>query len=199
MGRYDRPLQESITSSSHGPRIWLLVRPTQRNYFMNYRGPGFLAVHDVAPPPTPLPSVSPTGDTVRLRKRGHLLPGREGGGYDKRAKSIKIRPQESLVLYKSFSTLWAKQFNIWTIGAKERSLRSTEFVAQRFLGNSSLCWRCVPFMPYSTVFWEPCVSQSVMNLHRIYRKVKASLLYLQVLLCLRVVFKDWNCVEVEIV
>ncbi len=43
--------------------------------------------------------------TGRLRKRDNLADGR-GGGWRGRAWSRIIRPQESLVLYKSFNTLW---------------------------------------------------------------------------------------------
>ncbi len=61
------------------------------------------------PPPLqhpPSPSVSSTGDTQdsgRLKKRDNLLNGREGGGG---GLSKVIRQRESLVLHKSFNTLW---------------------------------------------------------------------------------------------
>jgi hypothetical protein len=56
-------------------------------------------------PAPPLRSVSSTGGhTGRLRKRDNLLTG-GGRGRGRWARSWIIRPQESLVLYKSFNTL----------------------------------------------------------------------------------------------
>ncbi len=77
-----------------------------REYWMVYRGPGFLAVIWVGSSPTPPPSPVSKLErrrTGRLRKRAKL-PTEEGG---KRAgeEPNRRRPRESLVLYKSVNTL----------------------------------------------------------------------------------------------
>ncbi len=69
-------------------------RGTSREYWILYRGPGFLAVVLIWFLAHPLlPSENSTGDT------------QEGGG-GKGAGEEPIRLQESMVLYKSFITLW---------------------------------------------------------------------------------------------
>ncbi len=65
-----------------------------REYWMIYRGSGFLGVVWFSSPP-PLPSVSSTGDT----NEDNLFTG-EGGGRNEIG-----RRRESLVLYKSFNTI----------------------------------------------------------------------------------------------
>jgi hypothetical protein len=61
-------------------------------------GQAFLRPYDSAPRPPPLMSVSSTGDRQQDRKIGNLL---SEGGLGGRGVE-----QESLVLYKSFNTLW---------------------------------------------------------------------------------------------
>jgi hypothetical protein len=58
--------------------------PPTREYLMIYRGPGFLAVYDLDPPPSPHPP-SPVSKldrrhTGRLRKRENFLTGEGTGG-----------------------------------------------------------------------------------------------------------------------
>ncbi len=71
-------------------------------------GQAFSRSFSFAPRPPPLPP-SPVRNldrrhTGRLRKRGNFLKGEGGRGW---ARSRIIRPQKSLVLYKSFfNTLW---------------------------------------------------------------------------------------------
>jgi hypothetical protein len=79
-----------------------------REYWFNYRVPGFLAIvwfcsSSTPPPraPSPLPSVGPTGDTQENWER-------EG------ERSQIIRRRVCLVLYKSFNTLWL-QVTITTV------------------------------------------------------------------------------------
>ncbi len=67
------------------------------------------------PPPPPPPHSFPISNldrrhTGRLRKRDNLLKGEGGRGW---ARSRIIRPQESLVLYKSFNTLWGGGDVVW--------------------------------------------------------------------------------------
>jgi hypothetical protein len=69
---------------------------------MIYRGPGFLAILWFGSSPPPLPSVSSTGDTQEDWEKKPTW-WQKGGG---RGRSRIIRPQESLVLFKSFNTLW---------------------------------------------------------------------------------------------
>ncbi len=80
-----------------------------RDYWIIYRGPGFLAVLWFGSSPTPsnppLPSVCWTGDTQGLRNRDNLLT-EEGEGKGMRSQIIWL--QESLVLYKSLNTLCLK-------------------------------------------------------------------------------------------
>jgi hypothetical protein len=76
--------------------------------WMIYRGPGFFATVSFGstPPPPTLLSCQYKLDqrpTARLRKRDNLLSQEGGRGW---ARSQIIRPQESLVLYKPFNTLW---------------------------------------------------------------------------------------------
>ncbi len=80
-----------------------------RDCWMIYRGPCFLAVvwfgSSPPPPPSPpLPSGSSTGDTQEDWERGVGVEG-EWVGW---GRSQIIRPQESVVLYKSFffKILW---------------------------------------------------------------------------------------------
>jgi len=76
---------------------WTVVT---RECWMIYRGPGFLAVvwfgSSCPFPPSPVSKL----DRRHTRRRG-------GRGW---ARSRIIRLQESLVLYKSFNTLWLKRF-----------------------------------------------------------------------------------------
>jgi hypothetical protein len=91
-----------------------------REYWMIYRGPGFLAVvwfGSSSFPATPFPShVSKLdGDTQEDWERETTFwreRGREGGWVRIRI----IRPQKSMmvVLYKSFNTLWLSPYNIRT-------------------------------------------------------------------------------------
>ncbi len=59
------------------------------------------------PPSPPFPAISFRPHTGGLRKRDKLLMGEGGRGW---ARSRIIRPQESLVLYKLFTTLWSRPF-----------------------------------------------------------------------------------------
>ncbi len=89
---------------SNGSILWWI---TCREYWIIYRGPSFLVVVWFGS----MPALSPVSKlnrrhTGRLRKRDNLLTG-EGGGWESgRALSRIIRTEESLVLYKSFNTLW---------------------------------------------------------------------------------------------
>jgi hypothetical protein len=67
---------------------------------MIYRGPGFLAVICLAPPLPP--SKRGRRHTGRIRERDNLLTRWGGLGW---VRTRNIRPQESLVLYESLSTL----------------------------------------------------------------------------------------------
>jgi hypothetical protein len=79
-----------------------------RVYGMIYRGPGFRSSDSAPRPPPPLSKLDRC-HTGRLGKRGSLLSRETGGrGW---AWSRIIRPQESLVLYKSFKTLWVHPWN----------------------------------------------------------------------------------------
>ncbi len=76
-----------------------------REYWMICRGVVFLT--DIWFCSSPAPSLSPVSKLDqwhpgRLKKKGQLADGGRRG----RGRSPIIRPQESLVLYKSFSTLW---------------------------------------------------------------------------------------------
>ncbi len=77
-------------------------------YWTFYRGPGVLAViwFDSTPAPSPSSPVSKLDKIGRLRKTGSLLTGEGGRGW---AWSRIIWPQESLALYKSFTTLCDSQ------------------------------------------------------------------------------------------
>jgi hypothetical protein len=71
------------------------------------------------PTPPPLPSVSSTSESHRkTEKKRQLSDWRGGKGW---ARSRILRPQESLVLYKSFNTLWFVQSTHLTI---EKALRA---------------------------------------------------------------------------
>jgi hypothetical protein len=85
-------------------QLFLLLHFTE--YWMIYRGPGFLAVvwlGSLPNPPPPLPSVSATGDTRSLRKREYLPTGEGGGGVGRGAESWDSKKTRSL--FKSFNTL----------------------------------------------------------------------------------------------
>ncbi len=80
--------------------------PTARRYWMLYRGPGFLAVVycDCMPHPAPFHQLARPATYKKTGKKKQLAHGiREGGG-GLRSSPI-MRPQESLVLCKSFTTL----------------------------------------------------------------------------------------------
>ncbi len=89
---------------------FLLLVQHCREYWIIHRAPYFLAVEwfgSSATPYPPLSSVSSAGDTQEdCESETTLLTG-EGGGWRGRAWSRIIRPQERLVLYKSFNTLCA--------------------------------------------------------------------------------------------
>ncbi len=72
---------------------------TAREYWMIYRGPGFLAIVWFGSPPTPSPSVSSTGDAPEDWERETTCWREKVGG------SQIIRWLESLVLWKSFNIL----------------------------------------------------------------------------------------------
>ncbi len=71
---------------------------------MIYRGPSFFAVVLFGSYPPPLSSVSSTTHKKDVKER-QLADGK-GGGEGGEFRSQIIRPQESLVFYKSFYTLW---------------------------------------------------------------------------------------------
>ncbi len=82
-----------------------------KEYWMIYRGPGFLAVKWFAsspapPPPNSLPSVSSTGDTQEDWERETTCWRERGGGGGWGATAKR------LVKYKSFNILWAAIRNI---------------------------------------------------------------------------------------
>ncbi len=76
-------------ASCHATFAWVYIR----EYWMIYRGPSFLAVVWFGSSPTPFPL---------SRLQGVCLSERGEGGW---AWSQILRPQEYLVLYKSFNTL----------------------------------------------------------------------------------------------
>ncbi len=81
--------------------------PESIEWFIDGHGQAFSRSrsYDLAPFPPPSPvNMTDRRHTGRLRKRDNLLPGEGGkGGW---ARSWIIRPQESLILYKSFNALW---------------------------------------------------------------------------------------------
>ncbi len=80
-----------------------------RKYCMIYRGPGILAVVWFGPSSTPSPSpVSKLSLLLPVCRRSSLPAGYGvwGGGGRGWGRSLIFRRQESLVLYKSFNTLW---------------------------------------------------------------------------------------------
>ncbi len=80
-----------------------------REYWMIYRGPGFLAVSWLlACPLPPLLSLSTTGNAQNDWDRETTF-WRERGGGEWLARSRTIRPQESLILYKSFNALLKRE------------------------------------------------------------------------------------------
>jgi hypothetical protein len=87
---------------------------------MIYGEPGLLAVVWFGSSPTPSPSLVIMLDrqhTGRLRKRDNVLTGDVGRGW---ARSHIIRSQESLALYKLYSTLCSPYFRepFFTAGAE---------------------------------------------------------------------------------
>jgi hypothetical protein len=80
-----------------------------REYWIIYRGPGFFAVVRIGstptPSPPPLPSASCLSFSVFLFVAGRAYKRERGGGYRGWGRSQIMRRGESLVLYKSFSTL----------------------------------------------------------------------------------------------
>jgi hypothetical protein len=72
---------------------------TAREYWMYYRGPGFLAVVWFGPPPLSLSSVNTTGDTQEEGER-ETTDGRGGRGGGKEPNY-----RESLVLYNTLNIL----------------------------------------------------------------------------------------------
>ncbi len=112
-----------------------------REYWMTYSGPGFLAVVWFGSPPTPphpLPSVD-RRHTGSLKKRDNLLTGYGWG------RSQIIRPQESLVLYKSFKTLWSYSFKTANEKRKQTEslllISSVQYTACLFL-SACICKNC---------------------------------------------------------
>ncbi len=86
--------------------IVLFRKCQNREYWMIYRGPSFLAV--LPPPPLPCPSENCLSFSVFLCVvRSSLLTVR--GGLRGRACSRILRLQESLGLHKSFNHLWSKR------------------------------------------------------------------------------------------
>ncbi len=80
-----------------------------RKYWRIYRRPGFLAVVLFGSPSSPAGKLD--GATQRkTEKERRLADGRRG---EEGAESI--RPQESLVLYKSFNTLWSVLTRLLTV------------------------------------------------------------------------------------
>ncbi len=100
--------QNSLASSSMrwthrgwGGGGWLWQKDSNREYYMIYRGPGFLVVVWFGSSPTPSPlsrqQVRPAATHRKTKKERQLGDGREGVGW----VAESVRPQESLVLYKS--------------------------------------------------------------------------------------------------
>ncbi len=71
-----------------------------REYWIIYRGPGFLAVVWLAPPPPPLTSISSTGDTYRKTERERQLFDRRVGGGGVGAKSYDSKNAWSSINHK---------------------------------------------------------------------------------------------------
>ncbi len=79
-------------------------RDSTREYWMIYRGPGFLAVVWFGSCPIPFPSLPSVSSTKKTeKKKRQLADERVGRGW---GRSQIIRRRESLVLNKSFNALW---------------------------------------------------------------------------------------------
>jgi hypothetical protein len=76
----------------------------QREFWIFYRGPGFLPWHVLAPSPLPPPPVVSLLNLYVCR-RSSLLTGEWGRGW---GRSQIIRRRENLVLYESFNTLFVR-------------------------------------------------------------------------------------------
>ncbi len=113
-GLYDKPISTrflapidclKIPAQESTAHVWA------KEYWMIYRGTGFLATYNLAPP-HPFPAPSPISKldrrhTGKVRKRENMLTGEDRGGW---GRSQIIRWRESLVLYKLFKTLWCGRF-----------------------------------------------------------------------------------------
>ncbi len=93
--------------------VCLEAKEHDREYLMIYKGPSFLALvwfsSLLTPSPSPLLPGSSTDDTQEdWERETSCWREREGGRGC--ARSPIIRPQESLILYKPFNTLWSTVF-----------------------------------------------------------------------------------------
>ncbi len=130
--------------------IWMIndVCVLVREYWIIYRGPGFLAFLWFGSSPTPSPPVSKFDrrHTGRFSNKDKLLTGRgEGWG----GESKIIRRRESLVIYKSFNALWSTTAELETIMIPSTGSHAC---ISSFRGHFALIWndlkaRCVQIVP----------------------------------------------------
>ncbi len=129
--------------------------------------------YDSAPRPPPCPP-SPVSKLVRrhtkrLRKRDNFLTGEWERG---QAWSRIIRPQESLVLYKSFNSLWDITFSPPTDAISPSSYQRPNFLLLRSLRINSK----EPFPPCCVAWRAGTTNQFLLgpSPHRLFKKFQHS-------------------------
>ncbi len=90
------------------PFTLIIGRSGVREYWMIYKGPGFLAVVCFGSTPIPFPNLFKPSANCPFFSVSCVSPVELTDGGRGWAWSRIIRPQESLALYKSFDTLWAE-------------------------------------------------------------------------------------------
>ncbi len=100
-----------------------------------YKEPGFLAVVWFGSAPTPFPSPSPSRRATHMKtEKERQLADRRGGWKGRGLARIRIlRPQSSLVLCKSFNTLWCGQRKVYLVKTSRTSLPMKSFLIKRNL------------------------------------------------------------------
>jgi hypothetical protein len=107
---------------------------------MIYRGPGFLAVVGFGSLPTSSPIQFDPRIIGSLRNRDNFLTGEGGRGW---ARSRIIQPQERLVLYKSFNTLWYTVPQLFRWESPELQNRNYVLPGLLALGNTYTQWSII--------------------------------------------------------